>query len=196
MNIADGGQFTDAFSANIANYTTLSSFTSEASLLAGTNRLPFFPPGFFNRVGKMVRLRASGVLASTGTPTYTFDFLLHTAAVTATSSVSGTTVGVSAAITTGNGVTDQQWEAWVDLTTVIPGVGTGAMTLIAKGWFISGGVAAPYIYPLQPTTPPNATWTVTLDGSLTYHPNLTVICSASSASNAITCKKFDVISWN
>lgn len=183
--------------ANRADFTALSSFTSEASLLQGQNQQPYIPAGFFDGprgFGRTLTFQASGVFSTTGTPTYTFQTRLSTTVGATT--LSGSSIGVSAAITTGSGVTDKMWTLELNLTCNTPGQGTGNTTLNAFGWVRSGGFAAPYEYPLEVTTPDTATWTQTLDATLTYYFNLSVTCSASSASNAIRCKSLRAFSWN
>lgn len=185
------------FYTNRADFTALSSFTAEASLLAGQNQQPWIPAGFFDGpkgFGRIITIRAAGVLGSTGTPTYTFQARLSTTVGSAT--LSGSSVGVSAAITTGSGVTDKMWNLELNLTCNTPGQGTGNTTLSAYGFVQSAGFAAPYVYPLEVTTPDTATWTQTLDATLTYYFNLSVTCSASSGSNAIRCKSLQAYSWN
>jgi len=176
---------------NVADHTTLSSFTADASLWGGTNQQPLLEAFYFDGPqgrGKAVKLKAKGVLSCTGTPTYTFTLRLGTTAGSAY--LSGTTVGVTAAITCQSGITNQQWELEWELVCRTPGIGTNNCTVAGAGWVRSpGGFAAPYAYALQPSTPPTATWTATIDSGLTQYLNLSVACSASSASNSITCKE-------
>lgn len=180
-----------------ADQTALNTFIAEASLFAGTNRLPFIPADYFSVEGKAVELRVQGVFSTTDTPTWLWTHRFHTAAVTATSSVSGTAVGVTAALTSQSGVTNQQWEFVQRITCVTPGTGSTACTVMAAGWVESpGGLAAPYKYAVQPTTPATATWTVTLDQSQKYYPNLTATCGTSSGSNTITAKRIILLGMN
>ena len=176
---------------NVADHTALSSFTSEASLIAGTNLQPTLLAGFFadtEAYGRCVRFEAEGILGSTGTPTYTFQCRLGT--TQGSSDLTGTSVGVSAAITTGSGVSNQNWRLVLDLICNTPGQGSTNTTLNCSGFVESGGgFAAPYNYALSPSTPPTATWTATINAASTQYFNLSVTCSASSASNAIRCKK-------
>lgn len=185
------------FYTNRADFTALASFTSEASLLAGNNDQPTIPAGHFSGVngyGRMISIRAWGVLSVTGTPTYTFQTRLSSTA--GSSTLSGASVGVSAALTAGSGVTNQIWKLELDLICNTPGQGTGNTTLCCAGSIWSPGLAAPYTYPLEVTTPDTATWTQTFDSTLTYFFNLSVTCSASSASNTIRCKQLQAYSSN
>lgn len=177
------------------DFTALSSFTSEASLLAGTKIQPTIPGNFFGYPGQAIEFRAAGILASTGTPTYTFQ--VRISSTQGDSTLSGTSVGKSVAITTGSGVTNEEWYLWLRMVCKTIGQGTGNCTLTCYGQVYSpAGFASPFFYNLLPSTPPTATWTATIDGSVNNYINLSVTCSASSASNAITCKDMGLIGWN
>jgi len=184
---------------NVADHTTLSSFTSEASLLGGTNLQPlleafYFDPQNHGR-GKAVRLVAKGLLSCTGTPTYLFTVRLGTTA--GSSYLAGTVVGVTAALTCQSGISNKQWELDLLLVCRTPGIGTNNCTLAGAGWLTCpGGLASPFQYPVQPSTPDTATWTATVDGGLAQYFNLTAACSASSASNAIVCKEIMLLGLN
>ena len=180
---------------NIADGTALSSFTSEASLIAFSPAdLPAFPALFFNgkdRTGLWFELEASGVLSCTGTPTYTFGVHLGSAGTVA----GDTAIGVSAAITCASGITNKWWRLWLRATLRTPGQGAGACTFSVDSYVVSpGGFASPFMYAIEPTTPDTATWTVAPISSLVQnYLQLGVACSASSGSNAITCKNARVI---
>lgn len=196
-NAIESPAWGSAFFTNTSDYTALSSFTSEASLLGGINLQPAIPAGYFDGTrgyGRMIEVRAMGTLSSTGTPTYTFQGRLSTTVGSAT--LSGASVGVSAAITTGSGVSNKLWWLTLFLMCNAPGQGSGNTTLNCFGTVRSSGFAAPYEYPLEPTTPDTATWTQTLDATLTYFLNLSVACSASSSSNSIRLKALQAYSWN
>ena len=188
--------WTDLLYTNVADFTALSSFTSEASLLAGPNQQPVFIGNTVwansQDVGKVIRIEAEGIVGSTGTPTYTFQLRLDD--TQGSSDLSGASIGVSAAITTQSGVSTQWWNLVLDLTCTVAGQGANNVTLKCSGSVRSpGGFAAPYEYSLAPTTPPTGTWTAaTINGALSQYLNLSVTCSANSASNAITCKKLQV----
>ena len=189
----------DLLYTNVADFTALSAFTAEASLIAGPNQQPTFMAGTwadYAAVGKVVRIRASGILGSTGTPTYLFQVRLGT--TQGASDLTGASIGVSDAITTGNGVANERWELNLNLTCTVAGQGANTVTLKCDGSIKSPvGFAAPYEYNLFPTDPPTATWTAaTINGASTQYLNLSVTCSANSASNAITCKKLEVLVMN
>lgn len=176
---------------NFADGTALATFTAEASLLAGStlaDRQPVIPANWFDSVGKAIRIRAGGVLGSTGTPTYIFQFRIGTTVGDA--DLSGTSVGVSPTITTQSGVSTQLWEAVLDIICTVPGVGGTATTLSCSGLIHSpGGFASPFAYALAPTTPPTATWTTGINGAVQQYVNVSVTCGTSSGSNTVTLKK-------
>lgn len=192
------GTWSELIFSNRADYSALASFTTEASLLGGTNVQPVFPALFFDGTrafGRTIRLLARGVLSCTGTPTYIFQVRLGT--TSGSSYLSGTSVGVTAAITCASGITNKFWELGLDLVCNTPGIGSGNTTLSGAGYVSSpGGFATPFVYALEPTTPDTATWTSTIDNSATQYVNVSVTCSASSASNTITCKQLLCWGWN
>lgn len=189
----------EAIYTNTADYTAISSFTTETSLLSGINRQPVIPALFFDlggrAVGRMISIVGKGVLSTTGTPTYLLTIRLGT--TSGPSYISGTAVGVTAAITTQSGVTNKWFEFRLDLICTAVGIGTGNTTLAGSGyWNSPGGFASPGSYPMEPTTPDTATWTATIDNSATQYVNCSVTSSASSASNTLTLKQLYVIGWN
>lgn len=182
---------------NRADYTALASFTAEASLLGGVAEQPWLPAGYFDGLkgfGRTISLFASGVVSSTATPSYTFQVRMGTTSGSAT--LSGSSVGVTAAIVTGSGISNRYWNLRLDLTCYTPGIGTGNCTLSGAGFVFSAGFASPFTYAIEPTTPDTATWTQTLDASLTQYINLSVTSTASSASNTIQCKQLLLVGWN
>ncbi len=191
--------FADLIFSSYADHTTLSSFQSDASLLAGTNQQPGFPIGFFDRAGgvrnRSFRIKATGIVACTATPTYTFTCRIGS--TVGSTYLSGTTVGASAAITCASGISNKRWELCLDLTVRTPGQGSTNCTLAGSGFVESfGGFAAPYNYTLTPGGGESATWTSTIDAAVYQWFNLSVACSANSSSNAITCKDLLVWAWN
>jgi hypothetical protein len=189
----------DLIFSSFADHTALSSFTSEASLLAGTNQQPRFPVGFFDRTGgvrnRSFKVRAAGVVSCTGTPTYTFTARIG--GTVGSTELGGTAIAASAAITCQSGITSKIWELELDFTVRTPGQGANNCTLAGTGFIKSpAGFAAPYIYALAPSGGDSATWTSTINAAVENWLNLSVACSASSASNAITCKDLLVWAWN
>lgn len=181
--------------SNTSDFTALSSFTLEASLLAGVKQQPVIPAGFFadeRARGTGLRITARGIVSSTGTPTYTFQLRLGTTA--GDSDLSGSSIGVSAAITTASGITNKYWYLDVTVINTTPGIASTNGVVSGAGHIMSpGGFASPFIYAIEPTTPDTATWTGGgWDFSLQHFINFSVTCSASSASNTIRCKQFVV----
>lgn len=173
---------------NEADHTALASSSAEGSLLAGTNKQPIIPAGYFLKPGQYgFTLLARGVFSNTSTPTLIFQ--VRAGETAGSAFLSGTSLGVSAAITTASGVTNIQWELRLDMTCTVRGIGTGNATLAGAGYVASyAGFASPFVYPLQPTTPNTATWTAVFNAAVTQYINLSATWSASSASNTITCK--------
>jgi hypothetical protein len=193
------GTWTECIFANRADFTAYApNNTSEGSLLAGVNEQPVIPALFFDGTkafGRTISILARGVLGTSGTPTITFQARLGT--TSGSSSLSGTSVGVSAAITTASGVTNKYWELRLDLTCDTPGIGSGNTTLSGAGYVMSpGGFASPFIYPLEPTTPDTATWTATIDNSVTQYLNLSCTFGTANASNTITLKQLLMMGLN
>lgn len=192
------GTWGELMFVNTADYSAFNTSASEGSLLAGVNEQPVVPAlYFFNKQGRHrgLTLRASGVLGTTSTPTIIFQVRFGTTSGSAY--LSGTSAGVTAAITTASGVSNKWWELQLDLQCNTGGIGTGNTTMSGAGYVTSpSGFATPFIYPLEPTTPDTATWTFVTDNSLTYYINLSVTWSASSPSNTITCKKLWMFGWN
>jgi hypothetical protein len=192
------GSYGECFFANTADGTAVASTSSEASLLTGLNRQPTIPAGYLanqNAFGRAFRIVANGVFSNTGTPTLIFQARMSATLGAAT--LSGASIGVSAAIATGSGVTNKLWSLTLDLIATVPGIGTGNATLNSAGWVESfGGFASPFKYGLQITTPDTATWTQTFDASLAQYINLSVTWSANSASNTITLKQLYAMALN
>lgn len=183
------GTMREVLFRNHGDFTAVASSAVEASLLAGQNDQPALSPLYFMKSPfRVISILARGVLSNTGTPTLIFQGRLGSTAGSA--DLTGASCGVSAAITTISGVTNQFWEARLDLVCTTAGIGTGNTTLAGAGYVMSGGgFATPFIYALEPTTPPTGTWTLTANGALAYYFNLSVTWSANSASNTITCKQ-------
>ena len=176
--------------ANRADCTAVASTNAEASLLAGQNMQPEIPQGFFKGpegYGRCFSLLARGVFSTTGAPSLTFQARMSSTVGATT--LSGSSLGVSSAITTGSGVTDKMWELGLDLICFTPGQGTAGTTLCCAGYVHSLGFGTAGRYPLEVTAPDTATWTQTFDSTLTYFLNLSVTWSVSSASNSIQLKQ-------
>lgn len=183
------------FANHKADYTSLSSFTSDASLLAGNALQPRVPTGLFDgpdAVGRTLLFRAAGVLGSTGTPTYTFTVRLGTTIA----AVSDAAIASSAAITTASGVSTKMWDLELRIVCRTPGQGAGGTTFSVNGFVRSpGGFASPFAYALTQAGGESGTWTVApanFDPVKENYLQLSAACSASSASNVITCKNCEL----
>lgn len=186
----NSGTFSELGFFETADFTQLASFTAEASLLAGQNRQPVIPRHYFDRQGAALLIEAAGIFSTTGTPT--FLWTNHLGATIGASDLTGTAVGVSAALTTGSGVSNQHWYMRLFLQCRTPGQGTNNTTLNCHGWISSAGLALLGQNPLSPGGGASATWTATVDNSVELYPNLSATCSANSASNTIRCKGYNV----
>ncbi len=158
---------------NKGDYTALNSFTAEATLLTKTPvQQPWLRAGYFDgqgAEGKLIRIRARGVLGSTGTPSYTFLVRLGT---TAALDIAGAAVWKSPAIVIGSGVTTKIWALDLDIQ------------------------CTAYEFVLAPGGAESATWTNTIDSLLTYYISLSAISTASDTLNTITCKHLSVEALN
>lgn len=192
------GTVTELIEVSRADYTAHANSTSEVSLIAGPNLQPTMPAGFLSGIkgyGKTCMLIMEGVVSTTGTPTIIFT--IRTSSTQGTATVNGTTLGVTAAITTQNGLSNDYWRLEWSFTVGTPGQGTNNATLIGSGYTMSPqGWASPFIYPIEPSTPDTATWTATIDAALTQYINVTGTWSAASASNTITCKRMMFLGLN
>lgn len=177
-----------------SDFAALASFTSEASLLSGNSQPVLYHPFWdFTQIGRQVRIYGRGVLSSSATPTYTFTVRMGSAAA----SLAGTVLGISPAITTASGITNQLFEFYLNVMLVTAGIGSGNATLTCEGMVSSpGGFASPFAYSLIPNQGALATWTATCDSSVDNFINVSVTSSASSASNTLTLKHLEVEALN
>jgi hypothetical protein len=153
--------------------TTLASFTTAATIASGSI------PAADVTAGATYLLKCSGIVSSTGTPTYTFS-----------AGYGATAIAALGAITTGSGIANQSWEAEFLLqfysTILAAGVlrlqwGTSTSTDAASSYLASSGNAG---------GGNSGAGGVTVTSATAKTINLTVACSASSASNtisALTC---------
>lgn len=183
------GTWCELLFRNKGDFTLMSTTGAETSFVAGQNQQARIPAGFFGNLfpQRAIKILARGVLTTTtGTPTFTIQARLG--ATIGTAFITGTSIGVSPAIVSITGVTNQYWQLEIDLISTIAGQGAGNSTLAGAGYIRSpGGFAAPYEYALEPTTPPTATWTSVFDDSVDQYLNLTATLQATGAPS-ITCK--------
>lgn len=147
-----------------ADGLTLASFTTSA---------PVFPtlvlPANYLKTGRLIHLRARGIWAATGTPTYTFRLQNTVGTVV--------TVVTSAAITV-SAITNQMWELDIQIQCRSEGV-TG--TVLAGGDLNMAGVTGTQYLPVAGTAPATAT----VDTTIAQTWGVEIACSASSASNTV-----------
>lgn len=188
------GTWSEVLFASIADGTALNTFTAEASLLQGLNEQPVIPAFFFptqGGVGKTLRLVARGVLGSTATPTFTFFVRIGTTSAV----VTGASLGQTAAITTGSGVTNQFWELECDIICRAAGIGTGNTTIQCAGLVYSPGFASPFTYSVTPAASATV-WTATMDQSVTQYIMVSAACGTSNLANTIQLKQCILLGLN
>lgn len=180
---------------SLTGFTANANTSTETGLLVGPNRQPAVRPPFFESAARGLHFRGRGIFSTTGTPTLTFKFYLNT--TVGPTNFAGTNVGVTAAITTGSGVSNKLFSFELDITCSTPAQGTTNATVYASGVIKSAaGFASPYEYAITPGTGDSATVTATLDGSLTQFFNMSATWSAQSSSNTITLEMLTGVAWN
>jgi hypothetical protein len=187
---------TETLFTNTVDGTALATFTAEASLLSGMGGMqPMLPAGFFYNIqqgsGKALRIRATGVVSSTGTPTYTFFVRIGSTQ----GSITGTSLLQTAAITTGTTVTNAFWELEGDVTMRTMGFGSGAATLQASGSVTSAGFASPFMFAATPAASASV-WTMTVDASQTLYLSFSAACGTSNAANTVQLRQLTVLGLN
>lgn len=190
------GTWTEMLYRNKGDFTAMSTTGAETSFIAGPNQQPALPALFFDQFPQRgIGFIARGVLTTTtGTPTFTWQARLGSTIGTA--SLAGTSIGVSAAITSVTGKTNVWWEMRMDLVCTVAGQGGNNATLSGAGYVTSpAGFVTPFVYPLEPTTPDTATWTSTFDDSVTQYLNLSATLQATGAP-ALTCKQLLMWGYN
>lgn len=151
------------------------SFTSAVDISQAPNYT--LPANFSQLAGAtLFRFTAGGVLSSTGTPTYNLGFYYG--------AVAGTALATTGAIATASGVTNVPWR--MELITHIRTLGTSGTSMSQGTYHLGTTVAAWATTPMPPTALANVTVDTTAAKALTVGAT----CSASSASNTITCHYF------
>lgn len=169
----------------IKDGTQLDTFTSEASLMTGTTHpQPVIRASDLeNATGKMYRLKASGIVGSTGTPTFT----LYVRFNSATASIAGTVIAQSAAITTQNNASNATWVLECGMYVRTPG-SSGTWALVDAETRSPLGWASPFAYGLWPGGSASDTWTVTYSTQSDIYVSVSAACGTSNASNLIKLK--------
>ena len=185
--------------ASTAAGAAKNTFTTEVAIndVATMGPRPLLPKGFFlagraDSVGKAIYVRASGIVSSTATPTYTF-----TLRGGATGATTGAILLGSAALTTASGIANVPWyyEGYCVLEVLADGA---ASTLRGVGDICADGYSAATTtrtFPLWGNAASPGTVT-TFDATIDNYINFNVACSASSASNTITLHQLLVFGLN
>lgn len=174
---------------NVAAGTAKNTFTTEFQIndTAGMGPAPIIPQGFFLPAaarGKALRIVTRGICSVTGTPTWIWTHRFNPT-LTPANPPTGANVGSNAAATALTGVTNQLWEAEIDVQCVTEGAAganstfRGLGTLFAAGLFASAATLSIFAGGASPGT------VATVDISTTNTFTLSSTCSASSASNSI-----------
>lgn len=181
---------------NIASGTAKNTFTAEAVIndTAGMGAQAQIPPYFFAPtpygLGKSLYILATGILSTTGAPTFTWTIRLGA------SGTAGPIVLGSTALTAATTITNKQWtvEGLITLRTL--GAAGANSTVMGTGSVFSvGGLASPFGGELwggaaQPGT------VATVDISITNFINFNMACGTSSASNSVQLLSLSVWGLN
>jgi hypothetical protein len=192
------GTNTELIYASTTAGTAKNTFTTEVQIndTAGMGIQASLPPFFFasrpSTNGQSLRIVARGILSSTGTPTYTFTCRMGAAA----SITAAIILGMTAAVTTGSGVTNQGWTFEGDFIMRTPVGAAGAnSTGVGTGMFLCGGIASPFMAPLYGGGASPGTVSI-VDTSIQNYINFNVACNTSSASNSVTLQSLLVFGLN
>jgi hypothetical protein len=191
--------------ANVAQGTSLATFTTEASLLGGMI-LPVIPAYYFmnnTSVGRTIKVRASGIASTTTTgPTFTW-FARLIPAGTAFSAGGGLLVAQTAALTAVASKSNARW--FIDLDIVMQNVNPGATSVIGSNGelraysLLSATANVCTGAPMAPVSTPDASATFTVstyDSSVNYNLYLSAACGTSNASNSIALQMMKVYGEN
>jgi hypothetical protein len=177
--------------------TAKNTFTTEVQIndTTGMPGQPYIPKGFWLPGGPANRgigIKASGIVSSTGTPTFTLGVRLGAAG-----SITAAQILASAALTTVSGAANGAWEFEGEFFLTSLGASGAATAGRGMGWLKSGpnGFATPFNYPLYggAASPGSIS---NLDATIDNYVNFNAACSASSVSNAITCQRLEVWGLN
>ena len=202
MSFFTGSQSEVLFSS-IGTGTQLATFTTEDSLLK-TIAPCIIPAGFFynnGAVGKCLRIKASGTIGQTSTPTWTFNIRLvptsGTGAITAPYTFTTTAsilLGATVAQTGVGTIVRTPW--FLDADVVCQNVNIGAASSLST----MGEVRAPLAFasPFTATIPSLAVSPVvsTVDNQASYMLFLSVACGTSNSLNLVDCRQLKVYGEN
>jgi len=176
--------------------TNLATFTTEDNLQKTYPPVQLVLPLLLKDVGdtgKSFKVKATGQLGSTATPTFQWSARLLTST---TWSAGGILLGTSAALTTQTTVTLGYW--FLDLDIIVRTLSIGAASTVVS----VGSIYSPFglatatngggTIPASNVAPTVAT----VDNSLTYYLFLSAACSASSGSNLINTQQLKLYCEN
>lgn len=171
---------------------TLATFTTAATILPN-QAIYTLPANYFDKAGKMLRIRAGGRISSFTSGTFTFNFSFGTLA-------SPISVWTPGAITTIISLTNITWHLDLDLVCRTVGAGTAA-TMLGIGRLTSGiltgstagGVTGAFSWLLPSSAPAVGSG---FDSTITNVANLFCACSVSNAANGITLHTYSLESLN
>lgn len=185
--------------ASAAAGTAKASFTSEVAIndTAGMGPQAHLPADFFlpakGEIGRGLFIKASGIVSSTATPSYTWNVRSGTAA-----STSACRLLSSAALATASGIAAVPW--WLEGDVILETIGAAGAnsTVRGTGYLLADGYSA------ATTTRAFVLWggaaspgtDATFDTSITNYLNFNITCTASSASNTITLHKLLLFGLN
>lgn len=176
--------------------TNLATFTTEDNLL---KTYPACGPPQVNFTANLAnvgarsssfKVRACGLLSTTGTPTFTFSLRLCTSS---TFSTGGLLLGSSNALTTVSAAALHPWQLDVDIVLrTLAGSASATTSVVTMGTV--SGLAFPVTGAIPTTSVSPVLATVNVDSA--YWLFLSAACSASSASNLINTQMFKLYGEN
>lgn len=200
-----GGSFvtgtgTEVLYSNPLAGTAKATFTTEFMINDTTamGPAPVLPAWFFmpsGSRGKALRIVARGIASVTATPTWIWTFRLNPV-VTPAVPPTGPNIGSNAAATALSGVTNQLWEAELDVQLTLEAAAGSNSTLRGLGMVLAPGLFTPAasssIFGSGATPGTVATFDMSLLNTLTVGAT----CSASSGSNSIQLLQLLVFGLN
>lgn len=176
--MSDG--FIESFVSAGEDGTALANSSSATSIIPASRKI-LLPAGFFDRVGKQLRVRAAGRISTVVTTpgTLTLDIRLNSDVVF--------TGGASGTLNTA-GTTNLTWEMEVVLT--CRAIGTSA-TVMGIGRLITAALSAATPIMLLPASVPVVSADV-FDSTVSNTVDLFATWSVANASNSITLHQFSI----
>jgi hypothetical protein len=178
------GTCTELIYSNKTPGTAKTTFTTET---AGMGDIAWIPAGFFlpgRGVGQSLRVVARGIASVTGTPTWAWTFRLNPTNTPA-NPPTGPNIGSTGSNTSLTGVSNQLWEAELDVQMTVQGAPgnnstlRGLGVLAAPGLFALAASQAIFGGGASPGT------VATFDWSLLNTLTVGATCGTSSASNSV-----------